>query len=260
MIKVIATSDTHGTLPKIEESFDLLLIGGDVAPNFGYGRIFDSEGQHNWFQTEFVPWVLGLPFADDQSKVAFIGGNHDFWLEQESDGFNEGGYSAIWPDVIIPCSNRLVYLYDSEYIFKKGNEYLKIYGTPWCKIFGTWAFMVDDKKLKMAFDNIPEGLDILLTHDAPAIPPYGIISQGRWAGEDAGNKVLAEAIKEKKPKYAFHGHIHSSSHTLTEVDGTKIAAVCLKDEGYRPVYEPLVLEIEGNKNEKTNENGKDIQN
>lgn len=259
MIKVIATSDLHGTLPKIEEVFDLFLIGGDIAPNFGYGRLFDFEGQRGWFQEEFVPWVHSLPFADDQSKVVFIAGNHDFWLEAESDGFNEGGYSAIWPDVIIPCSNRAVYLYDSSYRFVKGDEYIDIYGTPWCKIFGAWAFMISDDKLKLAFDNIPQGIDVLLTHDAPAIPPYGFISEGRWAGEDAGNKPLAAAIREKLPRYAFHGHIHSSSHEMNNVDGANIAAVCLNNEAYQPVYKPLVLNIEGHIIEENKEEN-DIQN
>ncbi len=252
MLKVIGISDTHGDLPKIEETFDILLIGGDVAPNFSWDRFLDAEGQHKWFMDVFVPWVMGLPFADEYSKVIFIAGNHDFWLEQESQPYNTGGYSAIWPDVIKPCKGRLVYLFDQEYRFEKCDEWLKIYGTPWCKIFGGWAFMIDDEKLTVAFDNIPGDVDILLTHDAPAIPPYGLISEGRYKGKDAGNKPLASAIVSKKPRYAFHGHIHSSSHTLEEKDGTAIACLSVKNEGYQMVYEPLVIEVEEHRYDRTN--------
>jgi hypothetical protein len=107
--------------------------------------------------------------------------------------------------------------------------------------------MIDDKKLKLAFDNIPEDVDILLTHDAPAIPPYGIINEGHYSGTDAGNKPLAKAIKDKKPRYAFHGHIHSSSHDMTIPEGyeTQVACLSINNENYHPTYKPLVLEIDG---------------
>ena len=242
MIKIIGISDPHGQLPKIDEMFDILLIGGDVAPNNGYGKYFECEYQRNWFANEFVPWVMSLPFKDEHSKVIFIAGNHDFYLESESEAYKTG-YSSIWADIIIPCSNRLVYLYDSEYTFEKDGEKLRIYGTPWCKEFGDWAFMINNDKLKAAFENIPEGLDILLTHDAPAIPPYGIITEGRWKGEDAGNKPLAEAVILKKPKYHLSGHIHSSEHKLTKIGSTNFATISILNENYHMKYPPIELEL-----------------
>lgn len=250
MIKTILISDTHGQLPKIEDGFDLLLIAGDVAPNYGH-RGVDCEYQRAWMSDEFIRWVMGLPFNDKHSKVVFIAGNHDWWLESESEAYKYG-YSSIWTDVIHPCFNRLVYLYDSEYVFEKDGEKLHIYGTPWCKQFFNWAFMLNDEKLKLAYDNIPDGLDILLTHDAPAILPYGIITQGRYSGTDAGNKVLADAVKEKKPRYHFSGHIHSSCHEMMEIDGTCYATVSILDENYQQTYKPLIVEI-NKKKEKNNE-------
>ena len=249
MIKVIGISDIHGQLPKIEEEFDLLLIGGDIAPNYRCGAFFECEYQRGWFSNEFVPWVMSLPFKDEHSKVVFIAGNHDFYLYSESDAYKVG-YSSIWTDIITPCYNRLVYLYDSEYLFEKGDEKLRIYGTPWCKEFGNWAFMINNEKLKTAFEKIPEGLDILLTHDAPALPPYGFITEGRWKGEDAGNKPLSEAIKLKKPTYALHGHIHSSPHEITnpaDAPDTKVACLSILNETYHMTYKPLVFELEGKK-------------
>jgi Icc-related predicted phosphoesterase len=70
---------------------------------------------------------------------------------------------------------------------------------------------------------------------------------GRWAGEDAGNKVLAKAIKEKEPKICLHGHIHSASHTLTKVyrKNTYIRNVSILDEDYYPLYSPYIFEMEG---------------
>lgn len=247
MIKIIAFSDPHGKLPVITEEFDLMLIGGDVCPAHDHYNWY----QRDWLSTTFVSWVKSLPFKDADSKVVFIGGNHDIYLEQEPNP-NRGDYSSIYTDILKPCGGRLVYLEDDEYVYEKANEdgkieSLKIYGTPWCKIFGNWAFMRSDEKLAQLYDNIPEGVDILLTHDAPAIQGHGKITMGRWAGEDAGSRVLAKAIKEKKPRYVFSGHIHSASHTLTKVyrKNTYIRNVSILDEDYYPLFAPYIFEIEG---------------
>ena len=247
MIKIIAFSDPHGQLPVITEKFDLMLICGDICP----ARNHYDEYQRNWLSTVFAGWVMGLPFANKDSKVIFIGGNHDCYLDHEPNP-NKGDYSSIYTDILKPCGGRLVYLEDDEYVFEKETEdgkveSLKIYGTPWCKVFGRWWFMRDDKKLEMIYDNIPEGLDILMTHDAPAIQGHGKIMLGPWAGEDAGNKVLAKAIKKKEPKLVVYGHIHSSAHSLTKMykKGTKLRCVSILDEDYYQLYEPWSFEMEG---------------
>lgn len=247
MIKVIAFSDPHGQLPVITEPFDLMLIGGDICPAHDHYNWYQRE----WLSTVFVKWVQELPFSGSDSKVIFIGGNHDFYLNNEPNP-NKDGYSSIYTDVLKPCGGRLVYLEDDEYVFEKMDvdgriESLKIYGTPWCKIFGNWAFMREDGKLAQLYDNIPEGLDILLTHDAPDIQGCAKITMGRWAGENAGNKVLAKAVKRKEPRYVFWGHIHTGNHNLIKVykKNTYIRCVSLLDEEYYPLFSPCVLEIEG---------------
>lgn len=247
MIKIIAFSDPHGQLPTITEKFDLMLIGGDICPPHDHFSWYQRE----WLSTTFASWVLNLPFKDKSSKVVFIGGNHDRYLYEEPNP-NKGDYSSIYTDILKPCGGRLVYLEDDEYVFEKETEdgkieSLKIYGTPWCNIFGRWWFMRDDEKLEQLYGFIPEGLDILLTHDAPAIQGHGKIMLGRWAGEDVGNKVLAKAIKQKEPRYVFSGHIHSASHALTKVyrKNTYICNVSILDEDYYPLFQPRIMEIEG---------------
>ena len=247
MIKIIAFSDPHGNLPTITESFDLMLIGGDICPAHDHYNAYQRE----WLSTVFVEWVQELPFSGPDSKVIFIGGNHDFYLNDEPNP-NKGDYSSIYTDILKPCGGRLVYLEDDEYIFEKevpdGKvESLKIYGTPWCKIFGRWAFMRSDEKLAQLYSNIPEGLDILLTHDMPDIQGCAKITLGPWAGENAGNSVLAAAIKKKEPKLVLSGHIHSASHTLTKVykKDTRFRCVSILDEDYYPLYEPYIFEMEG---------------
>lgn len=255
MINVIFFSDPHGHLPVIKDPFDLLLVGGDICPAYNHYYEF----QRGWLSTTFVNWVLKLPFANKDSKVIFIAGNHDFYLYNEPNP-NKGAYSSIYTDILKPCNGRLIYLEDDEYIFSKEHEdgtieTLKIYGTPWCKTFGSWAFMRNDSKLEQLYDFIPEGLDILLTHDAPDIQGCGKITMGPYAGENAGNKVLARIIKKRAPRYCFYGHIHSSPHTLTKVyrKNTYIRCGSILDEEYTPLFTPFTFQIEGKVEKSTNQ-------
>jgi Icc-related predicted phosphoesterase len=78
---------------------------------------------------------------------------------------------------------------------------------------------------------------------------------GPYAGENAGNKVLARIIKKKEPRYCFYGHIHSSSHTLTKVyrKNTYIRCGSILDEEYTPLFTPFTFQIEGKLEKSTNQ-------
>ena len=244
-MKVRVTSDTHGYLPLMIGPTDLFLICGDVCPAHDHYFSYQKE----WVENDFVNWVNGLPFADEYSKVIMIPGNHDFvferWHQPDFDHLKR-----LTNGRLIVLKNNV---YDFEYLDEEeGIKTVKIFGTPYCKIFGNWAFMVSDDKLREKFAEIPEGVDILLTHDAPDINDMGLIHEGWSAGVNAGNKVLAEAIKEKKPRYVFCGHIHSGKHDfeLVNVQDNKdeeevlvnVANVSYINERYNPAYPVLEFE------------------
>ena len=96
--------------------------------------------------------------------------------------------------------------------------------------------------LRKYYDLIPEGLDILISHDAAYINDMGMIFMGPYRGENAGNKILAEYVKKVKPALYFCGHIHSGNHRFEEIDGTKCANVSIMNEDYNPSHFPLVFE------------------
>lgn len=248
-MKVLATSDTHGYLPEITEPFDLLLICGDVCP--AHDHYFSY--QKKWFEETFVPWVKALPFRDEWSRVVMTWGNHDFVGERLND--DELKHLSGLAD------GRLIILKNKEYDFEyldenEGIKTLKIFGTPYCKIFGNWAFMVSTEKLHEKYSKIPEGVDILISHDSPTINKLGLIHEGWSAGVDAGNTVLDQYIRSRKPKYFFSGHIHSGNHNFDLVNVcesdlvenneevlVKMANVSYINERYLPTYEILQFEI-----------------
>lgn len=239
-MKVISFSDPHGILPKIEEQFDLMLIGGDICPVDNHHRAWQKE----WMESYFIGWINALPFKDEWSKVIFIAGNHDL-------KFESCRREDIESDIISKCNGRLVYLQNEYYEFEHfdGEEikFYSIFGTPYCKIFGNWAFMRSPEKLEEYFSKIPYDLDFLITHDPPNINDVGtILQQTRWSDctKQVGNEILTKYILDRKPKYIFSGHIHSGNHTLEEyTDGCKIANVSLMNEHYNPIYQPLILNV-----------------
>ena len=237
ILDIIAVSDTHGYLPKIETPFDLLLVGGDVSPAHDHYY----EYQINWFQHDFAEWINTLPFKNEFSRVVIIGGNHDFFAERISKEALQCFYITTNHKAVVLKNEE----YNYEYLTDDGIKTLKIFGTPYCKIFGNWAFMISNEKLKEKFSYIPEDCDILLSHDAPDINNLGMISMGFHSGTNAGNIVLAEAIKEKKPKFAFCGHIHSGNHNLEKIDDTWMANISYVTEAYIPENEILHIKING---------------
>lgn len=239
MVKTFITSDLHGNLPVITEEFDLLLLCGDVVPAHDHYYSFQKE----WVENEFVEWINGLPFKNVWSKVVMTPGNHDMVFER----WDENTYSHING----LTNGRLIILRNKEYIFDYLNvdgikKQLKIFGTPYCQIFGNWAFMRTNGTLKKKFDEIPYNIDVLISHSSPDIEEYGCIHyQPNKIYKNAGCPILANAIKEKKPKYVFCGHIHSGNHELQVIDGTAIANVSCVDESYKFRDNMLKLYIEG---------------
>lgn len=224
-------SDLHGILPQWEDSIfndvELLLICGDIIP---LNIQFNMPESYKWLKEDFTSWINSLGVK----QTVFIAGNHDAYMEQHH------------KDMKVLFSNNIKYLKNEsfDYISDDGRVY-KIFGTPYCKLFGTWPFMRENDILYNKYSEIPENLDILISHDAPRIKDLGCIKQEGflWYGTEAGNELLANAILEKKPSYCFCGHIHSGEHNLQEINGIKMANTSLVNENYNLVYKPLILTI-----------------
>lgn len=232
-MQILATSDLHGHFPKINKEFDLLLIAGDVCPAHDHYYAFQKE----WLMTEFADWINGLPYARPWAKTILVPGNHDFALERMS--------HAEFMELEAKCHNHLKILrhdvYDFEFPVSDGLDSLTIFGTPYCSIFGRWAFMINDEALDKKFSQIPEGIDILVSHDSPNIGKLGAILEGPWASDTTGNKILPAHIERIHPKIFVSGHFHSGNHELQNINGTYMANVSYVNEDYKPAYP--VLEI-----------------
>ena len=193
-MKLTFISDTHnkhklltGDLP----GGDILIHSGDIS-SMGYKHEIES----------FLTWFDKI---DNYDTKVFIAGNHDWGFQTKPDQCRGllTGYKTV------------DYLEDEELVLyldgpngDKPEENIRIYGTPWQPEFYNWAFNLpkNGPGLRSKWNMIPENTDILITHG----PAYGFLDdvEGR-RGQHLGCELLAERIKEIKPKIHLCGHIHT---------------------------------------------------
>ena len=222
-MKIIAISDLHGLLPKIDEKCDVLCICGDIIPLEIQTDVYKSK---NWLKTDFIAWCNSIACK----HILLIAGNHDLIFEQ-----------TLHHEIMNIFLGTKIHYLENDEIEIDGKRF---YGTPYCHIFGNWAFMREDSHLKMIYDLIPENLDVLLIHDAP----YGTsdICLQEIEGdnkEHLGCIPLRDAILEKKPKIVLHGHLHSTNHNVELMENTKVYNVSILNESYNLEYPPLTLNL-----------------
>lgn len=221
-LKVCAISDLHGQLNFDIKPSDILLICGDISPLIIQR---DLKMMNFWIDSVFIPWCNKLPVK----KIFLIAGNHDFYLEENKEQFLKQ----------IEDTN-IIYLQDESYTYTLNNKEYVIYGTPWCNQFGHWAFMTNDDQLTQIYSQMPNNINVLLTHDCP----YGFNDVCYNNGVHIGCKPLTEIIKEKQPKYVFTGHLHSTEKSPIMLNNSRIQNVCLLDESYILSNKPTYVTIE----------------
>ena len=218
-MKIVATSDIHGQLPKISEC-DLYIIAGDVCP-----IICDQDlpRSTDWLRNKFMPYLRQVPAKD----TVWIAGNHDFVLEH---------YPWITNDLrrMGKGDGKAFYLQDEE-LWYSG---VTIYGTPWTPHLPRWAFPAEGEKAEEIYKGIPDDLDILISHG----PPHGYSDRVSWAGHVGSDELLA-VCKEKKPKRVICGHIHEGFGTYPADWGT-VYNVSHNNEYYEPVNAPIEITVE----------------
>lgn len=209
-MKVVATSDLHGTLPRIPKC-DLLLIAGDVCPVWNHDLFF----QDIWLRSTFKDWLADQPAR----KVVGCWGNHD-WIGEKDP----------------PVVPGITFLTDEMLEF----EGYRIWGSPWQRRWYDWAFNLDEPELNLKYEQMPD-CDVIVSHG----PPYSYgdkAPRGRDGFELTGNQVLLRRIDEMRPKLVVFGHIHCGKGTWTR-GGTILSNVSFVDENYHPKLMPQMFEI-----------------
>jgi Icc-related predicted phosphoesterase len=206
---VYAASDLHGNLPDVPRGAELLLLAGDICPDYGppknqHWGVVDESGsrQLHWLDNELRPWLREAP-----CPIVATWGNHDFIGEHRS--------------AVDALRLPWTLLIDREATI----DGVRIWGTTWVPHLPRWAFHALPEVLHARSELIPSGLDILMTHG----PPYrvgdripGGSKYGNLGEEHVGDDSLNDAILTAQPKAVVCGHIHEArgryAIKLPEVD------------------------------------------
>src|SRR6267142_2675494 len=223
-MKIVALSDTHGMHRKFKiPDGDLFIHAGD----------FTNVGELEQVK-DFNDWLGELPHLH---KVV-IAGNHDLSLERA-------------PEITEKMLTNCTYLRDSgitlppmEKHNDAGGYYsdIKIWGSPYTPYFMSDFWVFHKRRynaLKEHWKQIPEGLDILITHG----PPNRVLDQ-TIEGDYAGDQALLEKLYqlEEPPRYHLFGHIHEGYGCQVTLrhpgqwDGLQIrhANISAVDRAYKP--------------------------
>ena len=245
-------SDTHlrhGFLD-IPSDVEMVICAGDCSNQM------DSYSNEHELRS-FIQWFESLSHI--KHKI-WIAGNHDTSIERGLIKPKElSGYRKHWiylhhEKVEIDINKNLRSLINSD---KKGStlipkETLKIFGSPYTPTFGSgWAFNVSRQKIDKYWQQIPENLDVLITHG----PPLGILdhtecgSQGERGSVQCGCKSLRNRVFKNQPRFHVFGHIHNEENCpnagileLQEIK-TKFINASVVDLDYKICNNGFVIDI-----------------
>jgi Icc-related predicted phosphoesterase len=165
----------------VPENIDMVIFSGDCSN--------PRESLANSFEVlKFLKWFGELPI---KHKI-FVAGNHDTSIERK----------IIFD---LDFGDNIIHLWDDEVTI----EGFKIWGSPYTPSFGIgWAFNKDRSKIYKVWEQIPEDVDIIVTHG----PPKGILDLSYNRDNElemCGDLALKKRIKEIQPKLVCFGHIHN---------------------------------------------------
>ena len=234
-MRIVAISDQHGFLPDIPPC-DLLIVAGDVCPDrFGpFMAVHDPYQQQAWFDRTVRPWLAATP----ATHKLLTWGNHDWCGQMCSFGSDTPAHAR---------STDLQILVDEGTSVPSaagaGGE-ISVWATPWSNPFMRWAFMKRPSDLKRVYAAIPEGIDILVSHQPPLYHGDRTFNLDSGRVEYVGSRELLDAIERVRPRIVICGHVHGGFGRYEHL-GIPIYNVSVVDERYQLVNAPTVIDLPG---------------
>lgn len=236
-MRVVVFSDTHCKHREVS------VPDGDVVVHAGDACANGTEEE----QIDFLAWFSALPHR----HRVFVGGNHDAVLMDERWRDEHAGFLKAWD----AARGGVLYLEGGGAGLRVGGEILLIYGAPWRPRPDSWtpgatmrpgkrtsAFGVRESEVAALWEEIPEELDLLVTH----VPPRGVLDEIQTPGGPVriGCPALSTRLTRmaRPPRLHVFGHAHDPAGT--EVAGGRIscnAAIC--DAEYAVVRQPQVFDL-----------------
>lgn len=226
LLCVSDTHDQHMFMPRELPFADILVHAGD----------FTCRGAKDELDS-FCAWTDDLLARGVVQDIVVVAGNHEisFELAAKREAVRKNQEAMKRAATERP---HVHYLQDSACEVQG----ITFWGAPWCTTFGRdWAWQLADTPAEQGarYADIPEGIDVLVTHQ----PPFG---QGDWNGCDkrTGSRTLLDRVVAVRPALHIFGHIHTGHGLSSREDIATLfinAAIC--DEDYKPVQKPILVDF-----------------
>ena len=230
-MKILAISDLHTTglkgLDRYVRDCALVLVAGDFTE---HGRTRGVEQSVRWVLDVFCPWCASFPDV----RFCVVPGEQDLFAERRADEIR-------WPDNVAYL-DPLAADPAARTCEAAG---LKIYGVAQTPYQKGGVFAGASEALTRAFAEIPEGLDVLISHAPPLVDGYNLDADGRRR-RHRGSPELTDAIRRARPRLVVCGHVHGGDHRRAVLEnGTVVVNVSrvLDDRGL-VTTRPRVIEVE----------------
>ncbi len=223
-------SDLHGFRPKLSGiDADILIIAGDIAPDMMRGvwsRHLPGVLVDEYMTGQFKNWLQPYIDSGQIRDVVYTWGNHD-WTS---------GYA------MTPLGPHFHCIVD-DVIDLHG---VRIWCSPWSNTFMKWDWMKEPERLAVIYDQIPNDIDILVSHTPPYQygDPAGLDLKGQMI--HAGSVELLRTIERVKPELVVCGHFHSGYGMYSHAGSANtiiVNATCV-DEQYRLMRNVTALEVD----------------
>jgi Icc-related predicted phosphoesterase len=215
-MRLIATSDWHGSLPASIPDGDVLVIAGDTL-----SLDHRIEAQREQFETGLVPFLEALP----HERILLVAGNHDFLFAD----------SQPWQDAL-PA--KVTYLLD-EAVEIDG---VRFWGAPWSSFLAGWVFVEHEAQLAPRWAAIPAATDVVVVHG----PPYRSLDRTapEFGSIHVGSPALRGWIEQHQPQAVICGHIHEQ-FGVDRIGSTVVHNVSYLDSSYEHTAErePVVIDV-----------------
>lgn len=184
---ICAVSDLHGRLPAIPPC-DVLILAGDIAPDFGNPWIPDimRQRQTEWLDTTYREWEQTVP----AKHILAVPGNHDWFFE-----LPEGLKTRLFVD-------------EGCEILDETTDTLKTFWfTPWVEPCGNWNYQLDRaRRYDRWAPKMPCNLDVLVAHG----PAHKVCDIAFGGNTHAGCPMMRAMIQARTPANFCYGHIHEA--------------------------------------------------
>jgi len=215
-VKLVVVSDTHNNNDIVIPYGDILIHCGDFTMK---GTSSEVLAFCDWLESQRHP-----------HKVV-ICGNHDMGLEFESQPRS--------PEMAI-AYKRLKGLCTLLQNSSANIEGLKFWGSPYTPYISKkskMGFQDSSENLIKYWEQIPENIDVLITHGPPRNFGDRIL-----LGKNVGCENLLKRVLEVKPRYHLFGHIHEAYGTYKMNNCVFVnAAIC--NLLYNPIHPPVVIDV-----------------